>query len=811
MSKPTVLLRCGNATLDLNDQSTYYLAQDFVPPATAYTPQFTDGTSANRLQGGAFVSKRATNRSFSFTVAVKGASSGKINQAIRAIKIFLSKVGQFDPLYLEYNPNTVIEPVWGQLGANLHYEIVFGNCVLADGYMVGVRRAEDVNVTIALTLKPFALGQQQRLCSVVGGVLEDTWGSADGLSRGVIIPEATTNKMTNPVFGHATFGNGWTAGANLTATENTDPQYMLPGTVKSAKLQRTGAANTYTQSINVGNTNTHVLGVFIKRHDGAALVTSGGMVTEVELLYGASSVQVPAQSMGNGWYWLKWQYFSGIASAQNVGVTVVTYEPIYLAVIQLEEKAYCTWPCWGDLLGCAWTGTAHASTSTRTLASCKLPISGSVINRNTWSIRAVVRFDAPNTTSTQMVILDLRDAGNPNAPILYYEPTGDFITLRIGGVPTYLTYSVTFSAGAIYIIHATANSGTVALYVNGVSVDTDTNPLPSFGANLFIGSLYDGSVSLLGAIIDLATYDCTLSTTEVANDYANLAPLVSDGKIVGSIPWLWTKDGDDIVDNYYDATHNMHCVCGSIPGSADALTNINATTDENATGFNIYQSLYKVDAPVDVSDFFDDLSGTVDAAALGGNAAVVNVSTGSTYTLLSLLWKNFKGGSFALLIRSKDAGSNLSLKATYTIGGIYFEESEANKVGATYGIQLLAQQFIKRFPETPGIVIGVVASRSTGSGNFSIDYDLVLPGDICVWKSLSNGYNLFDYQSDRMEVYLYNGGLMSESNSYDGKAIELSPNMLNYLFSHIGDANTSTLTRTLTYNHITVTPRYELL
>lgn len=55
---------------------------------------------------------------------------------------------------------------------------------------------------------------------------------------GIFTEEATTNKITNPSFEHATYGTGWSAGSSLSASENTDSGYVQFGS-KDAFVQKT--------------------------------------------------------------------------------------------------------------------------------------------------------------------------------------------------------------------------------------------------------------------------------------------------------------------------------------------------------------------------------------------------------------------------------------------------------------------------------------------------------------------------------------------------------------------------------------------
>jgi hypothetical protein len=256
---------------------------------------------------------------------------------------------QSTPLYFEFNPNDDVgfEPLWGQYGANYKYEVVFAKSPQLPGYpFESIRSGLLPRINLSLEIKPYALGLQQRVGSAIGGILEDTIGTTDGISRGVIIPEATTNKMTNPIFGHGTWNNTWTNGANLTDTENTDPKFITHGK-SSAKLVCTGAGNTFTQSINVGNTNTHELSCYAKLPDGGVVSS-----TQVVLSYGGSQTTTYTL-IGDGWYRLTVSV-TGVAAGTVTGVIVASGYTVYVDGFQIEEKAYATPMAHGDLLGCGF-------------------------------------------------------------------------------------------------------------------------------------------------------------------------------------------------------------------------------------------------------------------------------------------------------------------------------------------------------------------------------------------------------------------------------------------------------------------------
>lgn len=798
VTDPIARLVCGSRTLTISS-GRYQIETDFIPPPAQLLAQMSDGTISNRSFGATKIGQRAVNRSWSFAVQCTGSSEREVRQAKHDLAVFLSYAGadKNNPLYLEYKPNSDVgvPPLWGQ-GGWLRYEVRHAQPPsIVARYGETDFRARNVVVRLNLEISPYAEGLRQRLASATGGVLEDTVGTIDGRSRGLMIPPATTNGFTNPIFGHSTYNNGWSTTATI--AQNTDPNFVLFGS-NSVKVLGNGV---FYQSLTL-TAATYTLSFYARRIDGAAVTSSDCQV------YFNNALQTSTYTaIENGWYRIS---YTGTAAATpaNYGMSAAATRTVCVDGFQVENVGFATPLAYGDLLGCAWTGTAHASTSTRTAARVRLAIDTDVWNNGEFTIAWIWKAPAANTSLATAYFWDFGSTFHCR-----FDTTNDEIVYR-DGTNQVTSAAQTISEGEVIVYHATAKPGVgLVLYKNGVSIGTAATYTPVAAPTyLYIGTTTGAASHTAGAFVDFSIHDRALTSSEVLGDYNNLAPILADGQRVGSVPWLWTKDGDDAVDNYYDSTHHMHAVSGGIPGSIDAITNIKLTTEENSIGFNVYLALYAVDNQIDPTDFFGNDSGTADGDALGGTALVSDVSTGSTYNLATTLsWKNFRGGNLALLIRSKDAGSNLSLDALYTIGSSEISNTESSRVGTTYGIQLLQEQYIDFFPETPGITLSIVASRSSGSGNFSVDYDLILPGRICVLPSLNNGYNIFDYSSQRTLVYLYNSSLASEFNAYVGTPIEMSPDKYNYLFSHVGDSDVSTLTRTVTYNFVKVTPRYLLI
>ena len=107
--------------------------EDFVPPAAAMEYNLAPGTSANVYGGATKISEKANNTEWSFSVRVITSTAGpeNVEQQVRRLVNFLKR-STADPLYFEYSPFDLPEPLWGQFGAARRYE-----CVTADADIAG--------------------------------------------------------------------------------------------------------------------------------------------------------------------------------------------------------------------------------------------------------------------------------------------------------------------------------------------------------------------------------------------------------------------------------------------------------------------------------------------------------------------------------------------------------------------------------------------------------------------------------------------------------------------------------------------------
>ncbi len=824
------------ATLDL--MAAPYTT-DFIPPDAQLNGLYAEGTSANRYGGATLIGEHGLNRTITIVVHIRGASDQNIRAALFNLRRFIGRAGDPNhPVYLEYCLNSDISqrPLWGQHNW-LHYELVNndGPAMLWEKFSNVDLRAKGAIVTVRLIVRPLAEGLQQRLARATGSIMPDQWGTPDGAERGLIVPDSTSNKMTNPVFGAPTWNTGWTAGAGITATQNINPNYLLPQTQSSAFLQATGvAALSYTQLITL-TVATYQFSALFMRPDGGAVTAS-----DCHVFYNGASLTTTFLNLGDGLY-LATGSVTGIASALTTGVSVIAGRSVYLLAIQVEQAGYPTPIRWGDLLGCAWAGTAHASASTGNQGKLSLPIDDTILRAAQGSIALAVVWPRANGAYAALNyrFWDSQDAGGGASGLLAYF-NGTTGTLNFGnGTSTATSGAQTINAGEVDIYHFTwgPTSG-LTLYKNGVSIATAAYTVQPLGARLVLGSKFDFTVPGLDTtFLDFRAYPHELTQAEVAADYANVSKVtgatVDQAARVGAIPWLWTAGGVDQVQNCDDSTRSNFAVVGGVPGSAPAITVIDGTLSTTFSAFkSIYFSNWQTPFFIDPVNLYSDLNGTGTTIADSGSAATtIVVGTGLTgssgFSVGSRPAVAMAGREFYCLARVNDAGSNLTIGASIgydstTPGALATALTACNSFAAMILVRSLAiisfalgQLHPEKIGSNATVWIALLLQRTTGSANVIVDFFQFAPRPLV--RLRGSGGDSFIYSSSPAPVmfnYLSAGPNISNTiASADYDQLELAPAVYNTLLSYLGDDSGAAfdVTRTLTYNKVSVQPRYALL
>lgn len=809
----------------------YTLGRDFVPPSVATVPLFAEGTSANRRGGADLVGSRAVNREWSFGVHVAGSSEAEVRRGAADLQSWLDQAGdKNEPLYLEVRTNSDgPNPLWGQ-GPKL-YEVVYGRALLPDTYGLGNRKWSKLSdCRVSLTIKPDAYGISQRLASATGGVILDHYGTADGRDRGVALTGAMTNFATNPVFGHATYDNGWSAQGSLVVSKNTDPAFLLPGTRASAKVTSQAASNNgFFQSLTLTNATAFILWVIVKLPDGGTPTSS-----DFQIIYSTAQTTT-FRSLGNG-FWAASASVTGNGASTGVGVIVKAGRTVYVCYLGASSNTAGNlhFPCWGDLLGHAWTGTAHASTSTRTSARIRLPVDATTFSLGAGAIVLAWKPYFDNTFGTDQFIFScgstsLRARFESSDDKFYFSDNTNEIS----------SAAQTFAADDVLWLAFVWGPSGLAIYKNGVSIAsgaTYTPPaLPSYVYFLTDDSAANNAYGVLMGAPRLFAQQ--LTAAEVLADYTNRSQVTADGQRDGSLPCWWDKDGDLTVDNVDDSTRDNFGVVFGIPGSAPADTEyyFEIESDGGSTANFTNDQAYLLSLlantifyPPSSIELLADNDGTATTSAdLGSNVETISVNTSETQPSAAdwvtvdrpdLLY----GRQVYLLARLADAGSNLRLRGLIKFGATLYSEWVSVTADATKRLFIVGPMNLPSKPalfgdssSTKQITATVQMVRSAaGAANVTIDYTLLLPAPLIRVKAPSSTTALTGINSRLRGVRasIESAAAFVDFAEVTGQPIDLEPDKYNTVFMMRGNHGAANdISRTLIFEEVRVTPRYALL
>lgn len=838
----TVKLTQGNRELDLNT-GRYQPDLGFVPPSVALTPLVATGTSANRYGGGDKVGERATDRIWEMTIRARGTTDAEVARAGADLASFLSlaSTDPINPLYLEIRQNSDVgfDPLWGNYGTVKKFEIIHASPpATGRQYARGDLRATRGMYRTRLMLKPYAVGQEQILASATGGILEDTLGWKDGFSRGLKVLRATTNLFLNPIFGHGTWNNGWTNAASITDTENTDKRFVLFGT-SSAKLVCNGASNrSFTESIDVGDTNTYEISCYAKLQDGGVIST-----TQINLFYGATGITAVFTAIGDDGFYRITGSVTGVAASRATGVILSDGYTVYVDGFQIEQRGLATALSHGDLMGNAWTGTPHASTSARTVSRARLKVSDTM-GEAEGSFRAVWKADKNSADLGANIVIFEEDTGEVS---LFWNQSNDKWTFT-DGTNTAESAASSWVVGDVFIFHATYDpTNGLNLYIEGAIDGTDaTYTIPTLGTYLYIGSTDAVNQHCDGTLMDFATFDRAMTAAEVLADYTNIVQLTDDNQRVGTIPWLWTKDGDNVVDNCLDsagstgAPHNNYSVMGGVPGSANAITKFRLQLTGGAPAALAFTTLI---SRLDVDEYFDpdgqifqDYSGAAasDVTYCGGDYEIEAVDTDVSFPTAvtlnnSIFDRHLTDKEFECYTRIHDAGANLSLAwrvgyglnadvaipyrpiSTTTTDKLYGNE----KIKMLSGLDLFSSDNLN-----PTVQWQPLVKRTTGGpDNVRFDFAMLMARPLMrirLSPGLFDGSNNPDsylITGQRGVVFVESSDNIDDTARIEGDIVELVPEKINIMMSALTDGidDDHVNTHTLTYTAVNVTPRYQVL
>ena len=432
-----------------------------------------------------------------------------------------------------------------------------GNMTLSGAVVIGNGNGF---VTTALLHSPFdgtspyetdyqvdTTGHLGQKATVTGGII----GRPGKFNKAVQIAEATTNLCSNPSFG--TNLTLWSKDDNTTLTRVTDYAFIGDYSMKSVTTAPGGYV--YISPAQYVAGTTYRLSFYVRKANGSAITSadiSGAFIENTDV-GGVSFV-----NLGNGWYRAISATRVAVATApNNFGWYPTSGATLYYDAVQLEAKAYATPYCDGSLGdGHVWTGTAHASTSTRAASSLSYPTTGN-INNAAWSISTWIYRDDWLTYGTGYTLFGVGSIGL-NGGIEAIRNLDDkwYFTSYIDSVwKTPVSGATWTPAAGWHNFIYTYDGTTEKVYKDGVlwgSSTSGTIPPP------YVPYGYSSAGVLNGLMDDFTIVDHAFTANEAATIYGSGLPLTvptnkfelmltgqGKGKVFGHAGGLYAQKPDN--------------------------------------------------------------------------------------------------------------------------------------------------------------------------------------------------------------------------------------------------------------------------
>jgi len=387
--------------------------------------------------------------------------------------------------------------------------------------------------------------------ATISGAFHTEQGAWAG-TRALVVEEATSNYVLNPVFGAWTGAvpTGWTAVNSPTTSQSTSFVYAHTYSCRiesaSAALSR-GIYNDVTAGI--VNGTSYRVSVWVYVVSGTAqLAASDGR---------AWTNQVTANSSGLGWQRLEVTKVG--SSGIRVALLMTTVGDAYFDGVQVEAKTATTSLAWGGAgAGYTWfTGdaNAHNTQSVREVTVCSLDAHAALISgRAAWSFRLVAQmpyaYNGTWPSANQNVLFSTRGADNNNRVDLGYNPTTGLFYLYINGAIRTSSAAQTFAAGdwidSVVTLDFTNDS--YYLYTNAAQSAEATTALTAPTLTLLrLGATYANTAWANVAIAECGLFGRVLTAEDVAAMHNLGKPLADAGAV--DVPGVYIYDGKFLVAN----------------------------------------------------------------------------------------------------------------------------------------------------------------------------------------------------------------------------------------------------------------------
>jgi hypothetical protein len=345
--------------------------------------------------------------------------------------------------------------------------------------------------------------------------------------KAIVAEGATTNVVTNPSI--EVDVTSWSAQGSTRTRDTTEYKFGAA----SLKVVTNGGADNqgaYHANITVTASQTHTASAWIKGTSGDTLRLRLNERTAADADVGTTSSNFAATG---SWQRLTVSRTFG-ATGERARVLVTTNGDqtvtFYVDGVQLEtNKAYATTYCDGSLgPGYTWSGTAHASTSSRTATEINLDAHDDLISDvSTLSMRTVIQMpydanDANWVNASINALWDARGSSDSDRIRLAYDPSSDFFRVYINGSNRIASSAQTtdWDAGDWLDLVVTLDftNDSYALYIDGSADGTSTASLSAPTLTEWnLGSNYAATNQSGFAIAEYQVWNRVLTAAEASS------------------------------------------------------------------------------------------------------------------------------------------------------------------------------------------------------------------------------------------------------------------------------------------------------
>jgi hypothetical protein len=393
-------------------------------------------------------------------------------------------------------------------------------------------------------------------------------------NKAIQIAEATTNLCTNPSL--ETNTTGWVVWSGGTLARSSDYARYGLFSLKVTTSATPGASGAYFGNMAKSAGQTYTASCWVYRTESIATLDFRLMENTTTI---GSAVTLP---QARGWH------FVSVTGTTATGATDLralvrrasgsTVFDFYVDALQVELKAYPTPYCDGSLggysaggvangTGHSWSGTAHASTSSR-LAGNLTYANVAVASSKLMTCMAWVWIAADTDTLSSNWLYIAWSGSHYYALTHIFSDRVRLVYNAGAGSVTVADSSVgSIAPGMWNHICFTIDGANAALYVNGVADGTGTiatAPTPTNGeATLYVGAQADGSFRLNGLIEDLVITSEPIAAETVSAIYESDAPVFAEsstfhfratpqGLVWADDEGLWMRDttGNPVLGAY---------------------------------------------------------------------------------------------------------------------------------------------------------------------------------------------------------------------------------------------------------------------